>query len=642
MTASFNYLDFRSPNGERTQTVLNDGSGIGNNANSSTRTRYGRLSWIANPSPRTVIESRFGWFKDRLYDDVDDRLTPAETGRVQIGVGGQANLGTGTDLPRLDPSENRFQLAHVVRGTAGRHSWNLGGDWVHTRDYRVSLSNREGTYQYANFTAFAQDFSGNELGRKRWQSYSQRFGNDTQDTSVGDYSLFAQDQFQWNRKLTTNFGLRYDYERISQPKIRNPDYPDTGRIPALARNIAPRLSAAFAFNPRTVVRAGYGLFYSRIQGGLINTLFLDNGLNQTSITLDGGVPRDLAAGPVFPDRLTAFDPARAYGASDLSYAAPNYRNPYTQQADVGIERELTRNLAVTVSYIWSRGHRLTTVHDQNIGALGPPLTFLFTDGSAPYTTPTYLLSNRVNPLWRRVNVIESEGSSYYKALTVQARRRLSNGFHGSLAYTFSKAEDLGQGGGSSNVFFNQGPRSLFNHDYAREKSRSELDQRHRLVLTSVYTPVWRPAGGRLFRAVAGGWQLSQITTVASPQHTSAVVFVSGTPFPGAAFNTTINGFGGSPRVPFLPPNTLAIDHVVRTDARLTRTVPLWEDVRMMLSFEAFNVFNHVSDTSVSTQAFELRNRVLTPTEGLGKGVASGGYPDGTNARRAQVSLRFTF
>lgn len=59
---------------------------------------------------------------------------------------------------------------------------------------------------------------------------------------------------------------------------------------------------------------------------------------------------------------------------------------------------------------------------------------------------------------------------------------------------------------------------------------------------------------------------------------------------------------------------------------------------MYLNFEAFNVTNTVTNTDVNT----ARNGVLTPTPGLGVGRAPAGFPDGTNARRAQVSARFVF
>ena len=131
-------------------------------------------------------------------------------------------------------------------------------------------------------------------------------------------------------------------------------------------------------------------------------------------------------------------------------------------------------------------------------------------------------------------------------------------------------------------------------------------------------------------------------TGASAQAQTPTIFVSGNPFTGAAFTNTLNGFGGSTRVPFLPAASLNIDQVVRLDSRLTKILAFTERYQLFLNFEAFNVFNHVSDTAVNGQAFQATNGVLTPTPRLGLGSASQGFPDGTNARRAQFSMRFVF
>src|SRR5258708_7599766 len=197
---------------------------------------------------------------------------------------------------------------------------------------------------------------------------------------------------------------------------------------------------------------------------------------------------------------------------------------------------------------------------------------------------------------------------------------------------WSSAEDLGQGGAADNIFFNQGPRTLFNGDYAGERGRSVLEQPQRLVITSIWAPPAPAFKRALYRQLTSGWQISQISTFAASQAASGTIFVAGTPFPGAAFNTTLNGFGGSQRVPFWAPNSLDIGDVARTDARITRSIPLGGIFRdrgatLMLNFEAFNLFNHIAITSIGTQAYELKDRVLTPTPGLGTGVASAGYPD---------------
>jgi hypothetical protein len=120
------------------------------------------------------------------------------------------------------------------------------------------------------------------------------------------------------------------------------------------------------------------------------------------------------------------------------------------------------------------------------------------------------------------------------------------------------------------------------------------------------------------------------------------VFVSGTQFSGPAFNNTLNGLGGSTRVPFLARTSIPVDNIRRVDARLTKAFRISERVQTMFNFEVFNVFNRVTDTSVASQAYEARAGVLTPVAGVGRGVASQGFPDGTNARRAQIALRFIF
>ena len=181
---------------------------------------------------------------------------------------------------------------------------------------------------------------------------------------------------------------------------------------------------------------------------------------------------------------------------------------------------------------------------------------------------------------------------------------------------------------------------MFNGDYRGQKGSSQLDQRHRLVISSTWEPRFTKKSGRFARWAGAGWRLSQISTFASAQPATATILISGVPFPDAAFNSTLNGFGGSTRVPFYPTSSLPVARVVRTDARLTKILPLTERHQLHLNFEAFNVFNHVSSTAVNTVAFEASNGVLRPVPHLGEGVASQGFPDGTNARRAQVSARF--
>ena len=210
------------------------------------------------------------------------------------------------------------------------------------------------------------------------------------------------------------------------------------------------------------------------------------------------------------------------------------------------------------------------------------------------------------------------------------------------AYTWSHARDLNQGGASNNVFFTDGPSTIFNGDFRAEKGTSILDQRHRTVFTALLAPPRRDLGNRFANQIFNGWQISLLGTMASPQFVTPSVLVSGVQFPGPAFNNTLNGFGGSNQVPFLSRQSIPIDVVRRVDSRLTKVFAFRDQMQLHFNFEVFNTFNRVSNTSVNTQAFQALAGVLRPVAALGVGTASGGFPDGTNARRAQISARFIF
>jgi hypothetical protein len=84
--------------------------------------------------------------------------------------------------------------------------------------------------------------------------------------------------------------------------------------------------------------------------------------------------------------------------------------------------------------------------------------------------------------------------------------------------------------------------------------------------------------------------------------------------------------------------------VQQENFRLTKNIPLpREDMKLSLNFEAFNIANNWSPTSLTTQAYTEAKGVLTYTPtAYGVGSADGGFPDGTQARRLQVGARFTF
>jgi hypothetical protein len=493
-SASFNLMNWESPNGIQTQATLTGASAIGNNGDSTVRHRFARLAHTGIINPSTVNEFRFGWFKDRLYDTVNPALAPPNGLVGQLTVQGQGNLGVATFLPRVQPTEDRFQFADNITVLKGAHNMKFGFDIAHTRDTVELLSNGRGSYTYPTFTSFAQDLT-NLDGGKRWQNYSQTFGDPKITIFVRDWNFFAQDQWRVTPKLTLNYGIRYEYAQFAQPKLVNPDYSQTARINQPGLNFAPRAGFAYTFGSsgKTVLRGGYGIFYARMPGSLVGNIHQGNGVAQKAITYQSSVADQLAAGPVFPAFLPSTNLNPPAGTVSIGFPTGGLLTPYTQQFDLGIEREITRNTGLTVSYLGSRGDNFFMTRDLNIGPASGSYNYTIVDAAGAavgtYSTPGYLRANRVDARYQRVNELGNHGKMWYDAMVVQVRQRASKWVQGTLAYTWSHARDYNAGGGNSNLFIaTDSIRTVFNGAFAGEKATSELDQRHRMVITGLITP----------------------------------------------------------------------------------------------------------------------------------------------------------
>jgi hypothetical protein len=652
-TFDLNAMHWVSPHGIQTQTVLTGGAMLGNNGNSTVEDRYGKAAWTAIVSASAVNELRFGWFKDRLSDPGASDLFPTETGAAYITVAG-STVGAAQAYPRTYPSENRFQLVDNFSLTKGAHSMKFGVDWQTTQDYMNQLFNQNGGWSFSNLTNFAKDFNGGAFnsGVKDYTSFTQQFGNPIQNIRTSDINFYAQDTWKISRRVTMSYGLRYEKTFLPQPTITNPDWPQTGRVPAANKNFSPRFSISYSLDDRTVLRAGYGIFYARMHGNMLDTLFLGNGLYQTAIS----VTPAQAGSPIFPNVLPSAVGLPS-GSISLQFAAPNFHNPYTQQGTVALEHQFTRDLAMTASYIWSRGIGLFVQRDLNLGAPGPTETYTIQDAGGnnvnTFTTPVYILGNRTDPRYSKILQVENGGQSWYNALAVQVNQRMSHGFSAQLAYTWSHAIDDGNEQGASNNISNTFNNATVPGNYAFDKGSSTLDQRHRLSINWMWTPMIMKSNGAFAKYVVNGWQLSTITTLASAHPVSATINSASTAangvFTGVTLaNSTINGSGGFNRVPFLPIGSLNVDQIYTVDGRITRTFPITERVKLNLAFEAFNMFNTIHNTSVQQAAYSVNaGGILKPvlTNGvslLGTGSASQGFPDGTNARRCQVAGRVTF
>jgi hypothetical protein len=664
-SASMNYLKWFSTNGIQTGVTNTSGGGVGNNGDDTVRDRIGKFQWTWVPTAATVNEFRFGWFKDRQADDFNPGIQAGyPIGNASLSVAGVSTLGGYNVLPRILPSENRFQFVDGFSWVKGAHTMKFGFDLARTEDFSNSLSNRAGTFTYSNVSSFAQDFTNPTPGASHYSSYSQVFGNPIIDTEITDMAFYAQDAWKISPKLTANYGIRYEYSFLPQPPITNPNYPQTGKIPSASKNFSPRIGLAYALNDKTVLRAGYGLFYARYISAMVANFFSLNDLYTQSLSFTSPTA---AGAPVFPAPLTGASGTLGSNRS-ITFAAPDMRNPYTQQINVSIERALTKHTTLTASYLQNRGKRLFTVRDINIGPLSSQVyNFSILDSSYKptgqiYSTPVYLLANRIDTRYGHINQVENGGKQWYDGLVLQLNQRFNGTFSATAVYTWSHELDENQESGSNAIFFSSGPMGLYNGAYSTDKGNGNLDQRHRFIGTFIARPTFIKSNSAFARYVVNGWEWNGMLHLASGRPNFESVSYSSTTNVSnlLAFTGTLNGLGGDSRVPWLPNNPLMIDPIYRFDTRVSRLFPIREKMSLTLLFEVFNLTNTVSTTGVVSQGFTAANLgtatapnfVIAPCASAtaascapttpGLRTATAGFPDGTNARRAQAGVRFVF
>ncbi|MBA2645534.1 MAG: TonB-dependent receptor, partial [Pyrinomonadaceae bacterium] len=430
------------------------------------------------------------------------------------------------------------------------------------------------------------------------------------------------DDWRVTPKLTLNLGVRYDYQALAAPPITNPDPVllnaglDTGFQPKDKNNFAPRLGFSYAFDERTVVRGGYGIFYGRTTGIMLGTAHSGNGIQTTGITLSS-LAAITAAGLSYPNVLSAPPTGATPPRPDLFLFTPDYVQPYVQQARLGFEREILPNVSLSVTYMLFRGVHLSRTRDINLfppvsvtaaGFDGQAYTVERFPGTGANAGAQFTSTTPLRPFtgYNRISLFESNSNSRYDGLAVQSVRRFSRGFQFTAAYTFSKAKDdkpdqtaVVPGGGDDAKIV----QNAFNlrDDYGRADS----DQPHRFVFSPVYElGRFERNDNAVLRALLSDYTFSGIV-----QLQSGFAYTAGV---GADLNR--DGNSRNDRVPGSERNSFRTPNVYQFDARITRNFRITETARLRLILEGFNIFNRANIETVNSNFF--RNFTAASTGGV--------------------------
>ncbi|MGD0793745.1 MAG: TonB-dependent receptor [Terriglobales bacterium] len=588
---------------------------ISGNGEEDVATESASLSLLSGITPRLTSHLRAQFSRDL------QQSFPNTTGVRTSIYNWLQDFGQSSILPR-QTREHRLHLAETLSLSRGRNQWKFGGDAMLTWDYNYFPSLFGGEYLYSNIVVnpftFVPMHGGLSLTPLRaWahnvpRYYIQNFGNPVSHPNSNDYAGFVQDTVRLTPHFTLSLGARYDLQTFSKAgMVSNPLWPAAGKMPLQGTNFAPRVGIGYALGDDRplMVRAGFGMFYTRIPQIYQSAVMNNNGLSDNFLYLD---KTDYYQGQVFPAypnaavncprgpaSCTLPDAWKQYATSEVDAFAPAFKTPRVQQASLSLERELAGGFTGTLSYLYVHGVDMIRARDVNL----PPPTYY----SYPIYDPTgnnfqnafynvesfatwqtsYSISCPfppcINTVDRPVSQLgaidqfESAASSVYHGMTVSLHKRMSGGMYFRLAYTWAHAVDTGQ-----DALVAGSPATVQN-SYATksEKGPSVTDQRNRLTISAIEEPHPFKEGQKVLAAIFNHWKISGIMTYGSGRPTNATV--SGDP--------NQDGNTSNDRLPKYGRNALLGPDYASMDLRVTRKMNLGGRFHLELTAESFNLFN---------------------------------------------------
>ena len=584
------------------------------NGEEDVATESASLSLSSGITPRLTSHLRVQFSRDL------QQSFPNTTGTRTSIYSWMEDFGQSSILPR-QTREHRLHIAETLSLSRGRNEWKFGGDAMLTWDYNYFPSLYGGEYLYDNVVVnpftFVPMHGGLRLTPLRaWahnvpRYYIQNFGNPVSHPNSNDYAGFVQDTVRLTPHFTLSLGARYDLQTFSKTGMAsNPLWPGAGKMPLKGTNFAPRVGIGYAFgNDRPVmVRAGFGIFYTRIPQIYQSAVINNNGLSDNFLSLDN---TNFYQGQVFPSYPNAaFSCLRGpvsctlpaslqqYATSEIAAFAPAFKTPRVQQGSLSLERELVDGFTGTLSYLFVHGVDMIRARDVNL----PPPTYY----SYPIYDPTGNFQNAfynvesfatwqttysiscpyppcINTLDRPISQLgaidqfESAASSVYHGMTVSLHKRMSGGMYFRLAYTWAHAIDNGQ-----DALVAGAPATVQNsYSTKSEKASSVTDQRQRLSISAIEEPNPFAAGQKVLAAMFNHWKISGIMTYGSGRPANATV--SGDPNQdGNTSNDRLSKYG---RNAFIGPDYASMD------LRVTRKMNLGGRYHLELTAESFNLFN---------------------------------------------------
>jgi len=655
-------------------------------------TNSATASWVHLITPQTVQTVRASFLRNAFLagqaanhapgSDLGFQYQPTlglNQGVPYLIVSGYASLGNPITGPQ-NTYQNDFQGSYSVAMTRGRHNLKVGADLTREQINALFGIATNGFFVFAPFPA-SDSFASFLLGQS--VQFFQGGGQFDRGLRKWVAAGYAQDEFRINQRLTLNFGLRYE---VNTPyvDIRNrmnawapgqqskvyPNAPEgllfpgdpgvpAGIAPVDYREVMPRVGLAwdpFGTN-KTIVRAGYGIFYDGFTNGVGGPL-------QAAISALPWTQAYQLPGP-------GFNLANPYGGAATPFGSGNFvapatvltvqsgmRPPYSQNWNLSIERAIAKDYLLDVRYVGNKGTHLSRFIEAN-----PTIFSAGAEAGSGNQMRQYTTCNSAGICnYGSVGLLVDNSNSTYHALEVAFSRQYAHGLSFLASYWYSKSLDyistLNVAGSAPTLVAGENDLAQNPFDLAAEHGPSLFDATHRFVFSGTWAlPVWRDAP-RAAAFLTNGWQLNTITSLSTGTpftvYDSANVSLQGsapeiTGFYSSRPDLISNPNAGQPhtpnewvsRAPFLQLNPQTQAGQFGNEGRNAVRGPGIEDVGISL-FKYFNI-DETRRVQFRAECFNLLNH---PNFGLPENdlesPAFGQILQAGPPRLLQLAVKFVF
>jgi hypothetical protein len=563
------------------------------------------------PTPSIVNDFRFQYAYSsyqlgppgHIYSDVNTLATsPAATSQLQIAYTFPSFFyGAGY---QEDGVERRFEGSDVISIQKGTHTLRFGYDVNYVPFIDATAFNVKGTFTFATDQLFNPKDPATIAALQNPILFTATIPAVTTSVPSWELGFFAMDDWRVRPGLSLNLGLRYDRELGSANQDLNPaSFPMP--IPFLGdpskrgsdKDFGPRVGIVWdpRHKGRDVIRVGAGLYYNNIQ----TLLNFNENRNLTECNI-------IISNPSYPDPFNGQSPNSFCSTAppNVTVLAQNYRNPYSEQFNVGYSHQFTNDFAITVNGVYEH-----FLHDFRLFDLN-------------YPDPTTGL--RPLQAWGTILQQQPTAQAKYKALFVQANKRFSHRFMFTTSYTLASVRD-------DNPQFQVTNYANPNLDWGP----SNVDRRNALVASGTVDLPVKLTLGAIWTAKSSV-PFSALAATFNPDGTQQYV-------PGTSRNQgnrdlnlgAVNAYRASLGLTPVTLSMLNTNPYDSFDVHLSRKFMFKEQRFIEVIGQVFNLFGHQNLQGVAAGTSGYVSNAASPT-GFGTLSSAG------NLQQAELAARFVF